>query len=112
VGSATNVPTRHDHRLDELLAQCDLGCVRYDVRLEPEPAVEVIAALCEKAEVLVMGTVWRSGPAGLLIADTAEDALVRVNCSVLAVTPEGLMVPKWCRGRPSSRTVAVRPRAA
>lgn len=110
--AATSSPTRHDHRLDELLAKCDLSCVRCDVRLEPEPAVEVIAAVCKEVDVLVMGTVWRSGPVGLLIADAAKDALEGVDCSVLVATPEGLMVPERFGGRPSSRTVALPSRAA
>ena len=45
--------------------------------------MDVIAALCEEVDVLVIGTVWRSGPAGVLIGDTAEEALARIDCSVL-----------------------------
>ena len=111
-GPATNAPTKHGHRLDEPVAKFDLGCVRCDARLEPEPAVEVLAGLCEGVDVLVMGTVWRSGPVGLLIADAAKEALVRVDCSILAVTPEGRMVPERFGGRPSSRRVALPSRAA
>ncbi|MCZ6726425.1 MAG: universal stress protein [Acidobacteria bacterium] len=88
-----NALGRHRHRLDELLARCDLTRLRHDVRLEGAAAVDVIAALREEVDVLVMGTVWRSGLAGLLIGDTAEDALARVDCSVLAVKPEGFITP-------------------
>ena len=83
----------HRHRLDELVARCDLSRVRHDVRLEREATVEVVAALCEDVDVLVMGTVWRSGPAGVLIADVATEALARVDCSVLAVKPKGFITP-------------------
>ena len=83
----------HRHRLDELLARCDLSRVRHDVRLEREATAEVVAALCEDVDVLVMGTVWRSGPAGVLIADVATEALARVDCSVLAVKPKGFITP-------------------
>ncbi len=94
-----NTLGRHRQRLDGLLARCDLSHVRRDVRLEREAAVDVIATLCEEADVLVMGTVWRSGPAGVLITDTASDALARVDCSVLAVKPEGFITPVRFSGR-------------
>jgi len=109
---AKNALGRHRHRMDELLAKCDLSRVRHDVRLERAAAVDVIAALCEEIDVLVMGTIWRSGPAGVLIGDTAEDALARVDCSVLAVKPEGFRTPKRFSERPSSRSSVVTWRAA
>lgn len=39
------------------------------------------------ADVLILGTIARSGALGLLIGNTAEDILDRVECSVLAVKP-------------------------
>ena len=86
--------------------------VRHDVRLERAAAVDVIAAHREEIDVLVMGTVWRSGPAGVLIGDTAEDALARLECSVLAVKPEGLRTPKRFDERPGSRSSIATWRAA
>ncbi|MCP4205211.1 MAG: universal stress protein [bacterium] len=90
-------------RIAELLSRCDLSRVRHDVRLERAAAVDVIAAHREEVDVLVMGTVWRSGPAGVLIGDAAEDALARVDCSVLAVKPEGFRTPERFGERPGSR---------
>ena len=87
-------------RMDELLSRCDLGRVRHDVHLERAAAVDYIADHRDEIDVLVMGTVWRSGPAGVLIGDTAEDALARVDCSVLAVKPEGFGTPKRFGERP------------
>ncbi len=107
-----NALDRHRHRMDELLARCDLSRVRHEVRLEKAAAVDVIAAHREEIDVLVMGTVWRSGPAGVLIGDTAEDALARVDCSVLAVKPEAFRTPKRFGERPSCRSSVVRWRAA
>ncbi len=40
-----------------------------------------------EADVLIMGTIARSGALGLLIGNTAEDVLDRVRCSVLAIKP-------------------------
>lgn len=42
---------------------------------------------------IVMGTVARSGIAGLIIGNTAEAILRRVTCSVLAIKPEGFETP-------------------
>lgn len=109
---ATTALGHYRRRLDELLARCDLRGVRHDVRLERTAAVDVIAAHRGEIDVLVMGTVWRSGPAGVLIGDTAEDALARFDCSVLAVKPEGLRTPKPFDGRPGSRPSVTRWRAA
>ncbi|MDH3744942.1 MAG: universal stress protein [Acidobacteriota bacterium] len=103
---AKNALGHYRRRLDELLARCDLSRVRNDVRLERAAAVDVIAAHCEEIDVIVMGTVWRSGPAGVLIADTATDALARVDCSVLAVNPEGFITPVRLNGR-SARSSGV-----
>jgi len=40
-----------------------------------------------------MGTVNRAGIAGLLIGNTAEKVLRQVDCSTLAVKPEGFITP-------------------
>jgi len=111
-GVARTALGRYRRRLDELLARCDLMGVPHDVRLERAAAVDVIAAHREEIDVLVMGTVWRSGPAGVLIADTAEDALARLGCSVLAVKPEGVRTPRRFRERSRSRSTFARWRAA
>ncbi|MFT7677434.1 MAG: universal stress protein E [Planctomycetota bacterium] len=42
---------------------------------------------------LVMGTVSRSGIAGLLIGSTAERMLDQVDCSILTLKPEGFVSP-------------------
>lgn len=46
-----------------------------------------------RADVVVMGTVARTGVAGLIIGNTAETVLNQVNCSVLAIKPEGFVSP-------------------
>ena len=86
---------KHDsrRRLDQLLAKCDLGHVPYDVRVESEGVVNVVASLHEEIDMVVLGTVWRGGPGGVLLADTAENVLARVDCSVLAVKPRGFITP-------------------
>ncbi|MBF0244279.1 MAG: universal stress protein [Planctomycetes bacterium] len=45
------------------------------------------------ADLLVMGTVARTGIAGLFIGNTAESILDQLRCSVLAIKPEGFVSP-------------------
>ncbi len=47
----------------------------------------------EQPEVLIMGTVARTGIAGFLIGNTAERVLHQVRCSVIALKPEGFVTP-------------------
>lgn len=44
-----------------------------------------------RSDLVVMGTVARTGISGLVIGNTAEEILDHVNCSVLAVKPEGFV---------------------
>ena len=57
-------------------------------RRELDPEMLVIAD-----SEAVMGTLSRSGVDGLLIGNTAERILRRLECSVLAVKPEGFRTP-------------------
>ena len=50
-------------------------------------------AAANEIELIVMGTVSRTGIAGLLIGNTAEKVLRQVDCSVLTVKPEGFITP-------------------
>jgi universal stress protein E len=54
-----------------------------------------IAEIAEQvsADLIVMGTVCRTGLAGLLVGNTAEDLLSTVTCGVLALKPEGFVSP-------------------
>ena len=53
----------------------------------------VLLAKNKNIDLLVMGTVCRTGVAGLIIGNTAEKVLNRVDCSVLTVKPEGFVTP-------------------
>ena len=56
-------------------------------------AREVVPELIEDlgAELVVMGTVGRTGISGFIIGNTAETILNRIDCSVLAVKPDGFI---------------------
>ena len=45
------------------------------------------------ADLVVMGTVARTGIGGLLMGNTAEMILSQIDCSVLAAKPEGFVTP-------------------
>ena len=53
------------------------------------------SALLEKLDIdlLVMGTVCRTGIPGFIIGNTAESMIHTVNCSVLALKPQGFVSP-------------------
>ncbi len=51
-----------------------------------------------QADLLVMGTVSRTGIAGLIIGNTAEMILDNVRCAVLAVKPPGFVSPVTVSG--------------
>lgn len=46
-----------------------------------------------KADLVVMGTVSRSGIAGVIIGNTAESVLSQINTSVLTIKPKGFKFP-------------------
>ncbi len=85
----------HKHKLGEFLQLYDLEKLKHQVYLLKGEAGNLIPALAAAREVslIVMGTVCRSGVAGLLIGNTAEKVLHQVDCSVLTVKPEGFITP-------------------
>lgn len=46
-----------------------------------------------RADTLVMGTLGRTGIAGLFMGNTAESILNRPSCSVFAIKPDGFQTP-------------------
>jgi nucleotide-binding universal stress UspA family protein len=44
-------------------------------------------------DLVMMGTVGRIGIPGFLMGNTAEMILNRIDCSVLAIKPEGFVTP-------------------
>ncbi|MFC2030561.1 universal stress protein [Chloroflexota bacterium] len=85
----------HRHRLVELLRPYplqDLKSQVYMLKGEPGHLIPELAAKME-VDLIVMGTVSRTGVAGLLIGNTAEKILRQVDCSVLTVKPDGFVTP-------------------
>jgi len=82
-----------EEALDGLVDRVDLSRVPHEVHLVKGQPYQVISSFAEKSDVSVMGTLSRSGLDGLLIGNTAERVLRRVESSVLAVKPEGFQTP-------------------
>ncbi|MFA6700052.1 MAG: universal stress protein [Thiomicrospira sp.] len=94
-------------RFSEQMRQQHLRALEYDIAAYRETlaqmqvllpkgrATQVIAPLVEQQQIdlLVMGTLGRSGLPGLVIGNTAETILEQIQCSVLVVKPEGFVSP-------------------
>ena len=59
---------------------------------EPGPIIRGVADEIE-ADLMVMGTVCRTGVAGFLIGNTAETVIPDLTCSLLALKPDGFVSP-------------------
>lgn len=90
-----SVEQTHRDGLNGLLAKYDLHGLDYRIHLRKGGARDLIPAIASDNEVdlIVMGTVSRTGVAGFFIGNTAESVLQQVNCSVLTVKPEGFETP-------------------
>ncbi|ODS35945.1 hypothetical protein BEH94_02575 [Candidatus Altiarchaeales archaeon WOR_SM1_SCG] len=88
---------RNGHKvwLDELVKKYTPNIPKKQVYLLKGEAGALIPSLAEKKriELIVIGTVSRTGIDGLLIGNTAERVLQQVDCSVLAIKPDGFVSP-------------------
>jgi len=92
----------NERRLDELMGSAETW-VGKDVWREIKPQTRLVKGLARRvipdlaeelqAELIVMGTIRHAGIAGILIGNTAETILNRIDCSVLAIKPEGFVTP-------------------
>jgi len=92
----------NERRLNELMLRAENWVgrelwrkVRPQTRLIKGLARRAIPELAEelRVELIVMGTIGHAGIAGILIGNTAETILNRIDCSVLAIKPEGFVTP-------------------
>lgn len=98
---------RHEVGLDGLMREVT-GALGRDAMeyLKPQThlvkggARKEIPALAKRigADLVVMGTVARTGIPGFLIGNTAETILNQIDCSVLAIKPPGFVTPVTLEG--------------
>ncbi len=86
---------RHERQLGKLLDNSELGTVISRVHLVKGDADYVLPNLAQEQQIdlIVLGTVCRTGVAGFFIGNTAESVLRNVTCSVLTVKPDGFVSP-------------------
>ena len=89
------VENKHKDELNKLLVNYDLQKLNYKVHLLKGVAKDIIPTIAQENEIdlIVMGTVARTGIAGFFIGNTAENVLSQVNCSVLTVKPDKFITP-------------------
>ncbi len=81
--------------LTRTLSQETMGYLKPQVHIIKGEAHKIIPnlALEKKVDLVVMGTVGRTGIPGLIMGNTAESILNNIGCSVLAVKPPGFVSP-------------------
>lgn len=82
-------------QLDRFLKQYDNSANSENVHLVKGEAPEVISSFVSENDVdlVVMGTLARSGLTGMFMGNTAEKILNRLDCSVLALKPYNFRSP-------------------
>jgi len=85
----------HKMNLDRFLKPFDLERIPHRVHLLKGDPGDLIVETAKKKRVdlVVMGTVCRTGLAGFFIGNTAENVLHQIDCSILAIKPDGFVTP-------------------
>jgi nucleotide-binding universal stress UspA family protein len=79
----------HKKKINAIVADYDLSDIRHSIEVRNGDPSQMITDYADKnnIDLIVMGTIGRSGMSGLIIGNTAEKVIDRVNCSVLAIKP-------------------------
>ncbi len=85
---------RHRAALDDIIAASGIGgAVQvHHVRGLPDELIPRFVADA-RVDILVMGTVARTGIPGFLIGNTAENVVQKLGCTLLALKPAGFVSP-------------------
>lgn len=86
---------RHRQWLEDALSRSGLAQEEVQVHFCRGEAKKLIPAIAHQIEtdVLIMGTVGRTGIPGFFIGNTADSVLHHVDCSILAIKPDGFVTP-------------------
>lgn len=84
-----------EHRMADLLAKFGQKIAPHNVHLLPGDPAQAIPDFASQRgiDLIVIGTVGRTGISGFVMGNTAEKVLRRVRCSVLAVKPDTFISP-------------------
>jgi nucleotide-binding universal stress UspA family protein len=91
----TDIQDKHRRWLDDLLGHHNLEGLDVKIHLLKGNAGKIIPSLVKKqlADIVVMGTVSRTGVGGFFIGNTAEKIIRNVDCSVLTIKPDSFETP-------------------
>lgn len=88
--------TMHKHHEQAMIAhanQFDINVANTHVKEGlPETIIEQVASKLD-AELVILGTIGRTGISAALIGNTAEHVIDQLNCDVLALKPDGYISP-------------------
>ena len=81
-------------KLKKLIGESGIGNAHHVHHVRGRPD-QIIPSLVEdkKVDILVMGTVARTGIPGFIIGNTAENIVQKLSCSLLALKPGGFISP-------------------
>ncbi len=84
----------HENKMQLLLSEADIkgNICPHLLRGNPEALIPNFVKK-NGVDILVMGTVARTGIAGFFIGNTAENILQQVECSLVAMKPQGFVSP-------------------
>jgi len=84
------------HHENAMVEHCEqYGIVAANAHVEEGLPEDVIQASANKldAELVILGTIGRTGLSAALIGNTAEHVIDKLNCDVLALKPDGYVSP-------------------
>ncbi|MBN9231006.1 MAG: hypothetical protein BGO90_01760 [Legionella sp. 40-6] len=90
----TETQNEHYLKLHELMTEAKLKVQVNTMHLKGDP-IELIphTVAQQDIDILVMGTVARTGLSGFIIGNTAENILQQVSCSLWSIKPQGFVCP-------------------
>jgi nucleotide-binding universal stress UspA family protein len=84
----------HEQALQRLIEDSGISGEMVIHHLHGKPDDKIPECVDEtEIDVLVMGTLARTGISGFVIGNTAENILQSINCSLVAMKPEGFVSP-------------------
>lgn len=84
----------HYNALNALIHEANIKNRPQIYHLKGNPTKLIPSIISEqKIDVLIMGTVARTGISGFIIGNTAENILQKINCSLWALKPQGFVSP-------------------
>lgn len=85
---------QHYTALKKLIEAANIECAHNVHHLRGKPETKIPAFVKDNAvDILVMGTVARTGIPGFIIGNTAENIVQKLGCSLMALKPQGFVSP-------------------